>query len=221
VQGERAVLRGVSYRLALDWSLGAVVGLEPVSQRAVRLDAVSYLPVPVAVTSVAVSYLPAVVVKPVLVLYRSLVPSDLRDGMLGMDDNVGGKSERGQLETALTILMIWSEWSWVQPDFWSRRWTVRRMTKESGRTFASLRGRSSSTDTFVQIRHRACTTQRGAPTARKCDVGVRWVIVWCRRFNVRFKMWSGALMSGDVGVEVEACACAGSGRTTGRRLSMT
>ena len=73
------------------------MALELVSRRTVGLDAVSYLPVPVAVTSVAVSYLPAVVVKPVAVSYRSLVISDLRDGMLGIDDNVGGKSGRGRL----------------------------------------------------------------------------------------------------------------------------
>jgi hypothetical protein len=97
VLGERVVPRGVSYRLELEGSLGAVVTLEPGSRRTVGLDAVSYLPVPVAVTSVAVSYLPAVVVKPVAVSYRSLVLSDLRDGMLGMDDNVGGKSGRGRL----------------------------------------------------------------------------------------------------------------------------
>jgi hypothetical protein len=84
VLGERVVPRGVSYRLVLERSLGAVVTLEPASRRAVGLDVVSYLPVPVAVTSVAVSYLPAVVVKPVVVSYWSLVPSDLRDGMLGM-----------------------------------------------------------------------------------------------------------------------------------------
>jgi hypothetical protein len=83
VLGERAVPRGVSYRQALEWSLGAVVTLEPASRRAVGLDAVSYLP--------------AVVVKPVAVSYRSLVPSELRDGMLGMDDKVGGKSGRGLL----------------------------------------------------------------------------------------------------------------------------
>jgi hypothetical protein len=37
------------------------------------------------------------VVKLVAVSYRSLVPSDLRDGILGMDD-VGGKSGKGRLE---------------------------------------------------------------------------------------------------------------------------
>jgi hypothetical protein len=60
VLGERVVLRGVSYRLALEQSLGAVVTLEPVSRQVVRLDVMSYLPVPVTVTSVSVSYLPAV-----------------------------------------------------------------------------------------------------------------------------------------------------------------
>jgi hypothetical protein len=97
VLGERVVPRGVSYLLVVEGSLGAVVTLEPVPRRAVGLDAVSYLPVPVAVTSVAVSYLPAVVVKPVAVLYRSLDLSDLKDGMLGMEDKVGGKSGRGRL----------------------------------------------------------------------------------------------------------------------------
>jgi hypothetical protein len=58
---------------------------------------VSYLPVPVAVTPIVVSYLLAVVVMPVAVSYRSLVPSDLRDGMLGIADNVGGESGRGRL----------------------------------------------------------------------------------------------------------------------------
>jgi hypothetical protein len=61
VLGNRVVPRDVSYRLALEESLVAVVTLEPASRR---------LPVPVGVTSVAVSY-------------RSLVPSDLSDGMLG------------------------------------------------------------------------------------------------------------------------------------------
>jgi hypothetical protein len=97
VLGERVVLRGVSYLLAVEESLGAVVILEPVSRRTVGLDAVSYLPVQVAVTSVAVSYLPVVVVKPLAVSYRPLVLSDLKDGMLGIDDNVGGKSGRGRL----------------------------------------------------------------------------------------------------------------------------
>jgi hypothetical protein len=97
VLGERVVPRGVSYLLVVEGSLGAVVPLEPVSRRAVGLDAVSYLPVPVAVTSVAVSYLPAVVVKPVAVSYRSLDLSDLKDSMLGMEDKVGGKSGRGHL----------------------------------------------------------------------------------------------------------------------------
>jgi len=97
VLGERAVPRGVSYLRTPEGTLGAVVTLEPVSRRAVGLDAVSYLPVPVAVTSVAVSYLPAVVVKPVAVSYRSLVLSDLRDGMLGIEESVGGRSGRGLL----------------------------------------------------------------------------------------------------------------------------
>jgi hypothetical protein len=87
----------VSYRLALERSLEAVVTLEPASRRAVGLDAVSCLPVPVAVSSVVVSYLLAVVVRPVAVWYRSPLLSDLRDGMLGIDDKVGGKFGRGQL----------------------------------------------------------------------------------------------------------------------------
>jgi hypothetical protein len=49
-----------------------VVTLIPVSRRTVGLDTVSYLP--------------AGVVKPAAVSYRSLALSDLRDGMLGMDD---------------------------------------------------------------------------------------------------------------------------------------
>jgi hypothetical protein len=89
VLGKRVVPRGVSYRLALGQSLGAMVTLEPVSRQAVGLDVV-------AVTSVAVLYLPAVVARPVAVSHRQLVPSDLRDSMLGMDHNVGGKSGRGR-----------------------------------------------------------------------------------------------------------------------------
>jgi hypothetical protein len=50
VLGERVVPRGVSYRLVLKRSLGAVVTLEPVTRRAVGLDVVSYIPVSVAVT---------------------------------------------------------------------------------------------------------------------------------------------------------------------------
>jgi hypothetical protein len=91
------MLRGVSYLLAVEESLGAVATLEPVSRRTVGLDSVSSLPVPVAVTSVAVSYLPVVEVKPVAVSCRSLVLSNLKDGMLGMEDKVGGKSGRGRL----------------------------------------------------------------------------------------------------------------------------
>jgi hypothetical protein len=67
---ERVVPRGVSYRLPLEGSLGAVMILEPGPRRTVGLDTVSYLPI--------------VVVKPVAVSYRSLVLSDLREGMLGM-----------------------------------------------------------------------------------------------------------------------------------------
>jgi hypothetical protein len=77
VLGEQVMPRGVSYRLELEGSLGAVVTLEPMSQWAVRLDTVSHLPV-------------VVVVKPVAVSYRSLDLSDLKDGMLGMEDKVGG-----------------------------------------------------------------------------------------------------------------------------------
>jgi hypothetical protein len=79
VLGERVVPSGVSYRFAVEGSLGGVVVLELVSRHAVGLDAVSYLPVPVAVTSVAVSYLSAMVVKPVTVLWQSPFLSNLSD----------------------------------------------------------------------------------------------------------------------------------------------
>ena len=113
VLGERVVPRGISYGLALERFLGAVVTLKPASRRAVGLDAVLYLLVPVAVTSVAVSYLPAVVVKPVAISYRSLVSSDLREGILGMDDNLAVSPEEAGQETTLTIQ---SEGPWVHPD---------------------------------------------------------------------------------------------------------
>jgi hypothetical protein len=73
---------GVSYLLALEGSLGR-------GDTRTSLAANSGLD--------TASYLPAGVVKPAAVSYRSLVLSDLRDGMLWMDDNVGGKSGRGRL----------------------------------------------------------------------------------------------------------------------------
>jgi hypothetical protein len=72
----------VSYRLALEGSLGTVVTLEPGSRRTVGLDPWRCR---------------TVMVKPAAVSHRSLVLSDLRDSMLGMDDNTGGKSGRGRL----------------------------------------------------------------------------------------------------------------------------
>jgi len=93
-----AVLSGVSYRLEVADSLGAVATLGTASRRAVGVEIAACLAVPVPVTSVAVSYFPAVVVNPLAVSYRSEVLSDLRDGILGIEDRDGaGRSGRGRL----------------------------------------------------------------------------------------------------------------------------
>jgi hypothetical protein len=100
---ERVVPREVSYPMELEESLGAVVTLEPLSRLAARLDAL-YLPVPAAVTSVAVSP----------------VTSDLRHEIPEMNDTAWRQVRKRLVERTQTKWPIRSEYNRVRYRVTSR-----------------------------------------------------------------------------------------------------